>query len=122
MEASPGSYDDNTTPRSGRLPLERHLSESHAVLWSVVIVSAVFDILTTLVGIHHGLSEGNVVARAFLETYGSPGIGALKFVALVALVFSWSVLSDRTATLVLTAFAVVSLAVVAWNALILLGM
>ena len=108
-----------------RLPIdldERDMTESHAVLWSVVLVSAVFDILTTLVGLARGLEEGNVVARAFIETYGTPGLGGLKFAALVLLVVAWGLLSDRRATVVLAGFAVVSLFVVAANAATLAGL
>ena len=104
-----------------RLPIERQLSESHAVLWTVIIIASVFDIVTTLVGLHHGLEEGNAVARAFIETYGTPGTGLLKFAALVVLVVSWGLLPDRQATLVLAGFAVISLLVVALNAMTLLS-
>lgn len=95
------------------------LSESHAVLWSVVLVSSVFDVVTTIVGVAHGASEANTVAVAFLETYGTPGIGLLKFSALVVVTILWWRLSDTRATAVLMAFALVSLAVVAANALTL---
>jgi hypothetical protein len=104
------------TQSTSRLPVERRLSESHAVLWTVVIVSTVFDVVTTLVGLELGLSEGNAVARAFLSTYGPLGIGALKFVALVVLVLTWARISDRQATLALAGFALVSLLTVALNA------
>lgn len=99
--------------------IERRLSASHAVLWAVVLVSSVFDIVTTIVGVGRGIPEGNAVARAFIETYGTPGIGLLKFSALVVLVVLWATLPDRKATAVLTVFAVVSLVVVALNALTL---
>ena len=100
------------------MDVERRLSESHAVLWAVVIVSTVFDVVTTIVGIQRGAEEGNAVARAFIETYGTPGIGLLKFSALVVVVL-WATLPDRHATVVLTAFALVSLLVVVLNALTL---
>ncbi|MBX0348864.1 DUF5658 family protein [Haloarcula pellucida] len=104
---------------SSRLPLERRLSESHAVLWAVVILASLFDIVTTMVGLERGLTEGNAVARAFIETYGTPGVGLLKFSALVVVVVCWAWFDDRRATAVLTAFALVSLAVVASNAVTL---
>jgi hypothetical protein len=97
----------------------RDLSESDAVLWGVVIVASVFDVVTTIVGVDRGVAEGNAVARAFIETYGTPGIGLLKFVALVVVVVCWTVLDDRNASVVLLAFALVSLLVVALNALTL---
>lgn len=94
----------------------RQLSESHAVLWSVVAVASVFDVVTTMVGIERGLGEANAVAAAFIETYGTPGIGLLKFVALVVVALLWVVLPERYATAVLAGFALVSLLVVGLNA------
>jgi len=64
-------------------PLGRRLSEPHTVRWSGVILASLFDVVTTIVGFGHGLSEGNAVARAFIQTYGTPGIGLLKFSALL---------------------------------------
>lgn len=102
--------------------LVRHLSESHAVLWSVVAVASVFDVVTTIVGVERGAAEGNAVARAFIATYGTPGIGLLKFCALVLVVGLWAWLPDRHATVVLGVFAAFSLLVVALNALTLAGL
>lgn len=107
---------------SGWLPSERQLSESHTVLWTVVILSSLFDIVTTMVGMDQGLGEGNAVARAFIETYGTPGIGLLKFSALLVVVLAWARFDDRRATAVLLAFALVSLGVVALNAVTLAGL
>lgn len=100
----------------------RRLSESHAVLWTVVILASVFDIVTTIVGLDQGLREGNTVARAFIATYGAPGVGLLKFSALVLVVLLWAALPDRYATVVLATFAWVSLLVVAVNAVTLATM
>ena len=100
----------------------RQLSETDAVLWAVVIVASVFDIVTTIVGIAQGASEGNSVAVAFLETYGTTGIGLLKFSALVVVTLSWWRLDGQRATVVLLAFALVSLLVVALNALTLVSL
>jgi uncharacterized membrane protein len=123
---SPGVVDSGTMADPPPKPLPalvwrpvRDLSESDAVLWGVVIVASAFDIVTTIVGVDRGAAEGNAVARAFIETYGTPGIGLLKFVALVVVVVLWSVLDDRNASAVLLAFALVSLLVVALNALTL---
>jgi len=99
---------------------KRPLSESDAVLWSVVVLASVFDVVTTMVGIERGFGEGNAVARAFIETYGTPGIGLLKFAALVFVAVCWAALPERYGSAVLSGFAVVSLAVVASNALTLL--
>jgi uncharacterized membrane protein len=103
----------------GWLPGERQLSESHTVLWAVVILSSLFDVVTTIVGMERGLGEGNAVARAFIETYGTPGIGLLKFSALLVVVLAWALFDDRRATAVLVGFALVSLVVVALNAMTL---
>jgi hypothetical protein len=102
-------------------PAERPLSESDAVLWTVVLVASALDIVTTIVGLGRGASEANAVARAFLATYGSPGIGLLKFAALVLVAVLWYVFPDEHATTVLVAFALVSLLVVALNTLTLLA-
>ncbi|MDS0282157.1 DUF5658 family protein [Haloarcula onubensis] len=108
--------EDSSVLDGGWLPGERQLSESHTVLWTVVILSSLFDIVTTMVGMDRGLGEGNAVARAFIETYGTPGIGLLKFSALLVVVVTWARLDDRRATAVLVGFALVSLGVVALNA------
>lgn len=100
--------------------LNRPLPESHAVLWTVILTATVFDIVTTIVGLANRLEEGNAVARAFIATYGTPGIGLLKFSALVILVVAWAILlDDRHATQILAAFAVLSLLTVALNAITL---
>ncbi|WP_299262871.1 DUF5658 family protein [Halorientalis sp.] len=101
---------------------ERDLPESHAVLWTVIIVAAAFDVVTTLAGLSAGFEEGNRVARAFIATYGEAGIGLLKFVALVVLVVTWHSLPDRAAELVLTGFATISVFTVGLNALTLLSL
>jgi len=75
-----------------------------------------------MVGIARGLGEGNAVARAFIETDGTPGIGLLKFSALLVVVVSWAWFDDPRATAVLTGFALVSLVVVALNAMTLAGL
>lgn len=95
--------------------LSRSLPESDAVLWAVVILASVLDVITTMVGLERGFAEGNAVARAFIEVYGSPGIGLLKFVALVVVVLAWALLPERYGTTVLQATAIVSLVVVALN-------
>ncbi|WEL18649.1 MULTISPECIES: DUF5658 family protein [unclassified Halorhabdus] len=100
----------------------RPLPEADAVLWIVVLVGSAFDIVTTMVGTASGLSEGNAVARAFMATYGTPGIGALKLVALVCLVLAWHSLAETSARLVLWGFSMVSLVVVGLNTITLAGM
>jgi|GEM_PF-1265237 len=103
----------------GIIRLERSLPESDAVLWTVVLLASVFDVLTTMTGLARGVAEGNAVAQAFLSAYGTPGIGLLKFSALVVVVVMWATLPDRYGVVVLQAFALVSLLVVALNAVTL---
>ncbi|AQL42999.1 hypothetical protein BV210_09850 [Halorientalis sp. IM1011] len=117
-----GSDSSGNDGREALARFERTLPESHAVLWTVVIVAAAFDVVTTLVGLAAGFEEGNQIARAFLATYGEVGIGLLKFVALVVLVITWHALPDRPAELVLTGFATLSVLTVALNALTLLSL
>jgi len=97
----------------------RELAHTQAVLWTVVIVASVFDVVTTMYGLDLGLREGNAIARAFIETYGTPGLGMLKFSALLLLLLAWAGLPDREAEIVLTGFAVISLVTVVLNALTL---
>ena len=94
----------------------RPLSKSQAVLWVVVILASALDVVTTLVGLARGAEEANAVAVAFIETYGTPGVGLLKFCVLVVVVLLWWRLPDRQAYAVLLGFALVSLTVVALNA------
>lgn len=110
---------DSSEPTGLSWRTKRNLTPSHALLWTVVIITSVFDILTTIVGLGHRLEEGNAVARAFIATYGMPGIGLLKFSALVLLVIAWTILLDRHATKVLAAFAIISLVTVTWNVMTL---
>lgn len=100
---------------------DQPLPQTDVLLWTVVIVASVFDVVTTMVGLNLGLEEGNAVARAFIETYGSAGIGGLKLAGLVVLVFAWAGLEERSASIVLLAFAVISLLVVLLNAITLAG-
>ncbi len=120
MGSEPGPLTDDSHDALERF--ERELPESHAVLWTVIIVAAAFDVVTTLAGLSVGFGEGNRVARAFLATYGEAGIGLLKFAALVVLVVTWHYLPDRPAELILTGFAVISVLTVALNALTLLSL
>ena len=96
---------------------DRAILDADLLLWTAVITASVLDVLTTIIGLGIGLTEGNAVARAFIHTYGEPGIGALKLVGLVILVLVWVGLSDRSGTIVLAGFAVVSSTVVLWNLL-----
>ncbi len=101
--------------------VERALPESEAVLWAVVLLASVFDVVTTIVGLNLGFAEGNAVASAFIATYGTPGIGLLKFSALVVVTLAWAALPERYGTAILQGMAVVSVVVVALNAATLAG-
>lgn len=98
----------------------RQLPETDAVLWTVVLLAGMFDIVTTMVGLGIGLQEGNAIARAFIATFGMTGIGYLKFSAYVILAGVWFRLPDWQATITLAVFGVISLLVVALNAITLL--
>lgn len=65
--------------------------------------------------VRRGAPGGNPVALALIDTYGTPGVGLVNFSALVVVVLLWATLPDRYATAVLSAFALVSLAVVGVN-------
>lgn len=114
-----GDQPLEAVPGLGRL--ERTLPESDAVLWTVIVLASMFDVITTIVGVGQGFDEGNAVAVAFMDAYGASGIGLLKFSALVVVVVLWAALPERYGTVVLQAFALVSLLVVGLNALTLAG-
>lgn len=98
------------------------MSETDAVLWTVVLVASIADVVTTISGLALGLGEGNVVVRSMIESLGLAGFWIVKFVALVVLVVSWSALPERTATAFLAVFSLVTLSVVLHNAVTLLGL
>jgi hypothetical protein len=104
------------TPR-----LERRMTRAHAVLWTVIVLATVADILLTMAGLANGFREGNAVVVASLSTLGLGGLFLVKFAAMVWLVAGWTLLSDRNASIFLALFAVVTLAVVANNVLVLTG-
>jgi len=97
-----------------------HLSATHAVLWTVILVATVGDILLTMTGLTVGLQEGNVVVSTMLAEFGLAGLWLVKFGAMLWLVAGWRLLSERDATVFLALFAVVTLAVVAYNAVTIL--
>lgn len=100
--------------------LARHMTETDAVLWAVVIVATVADVVTTISGLSLGLGEGNVVVREMIATLGLAGFWLVKFCALVVLATGWTLLPERTATTFLAVFALVTMAVVLGNAVTLL--
>jgi hypothetical protein len=96
------------------------LSPTHAVLWTVILVATVGDILLTMTGLRVGLQEGNVVVSTMLAEFGLAGLWLVKFGAMLWLVAGWRLLSERNATVFLALFAVVTLAVVAYNSVTIL--
>ncbi len=97
------------------IPIGGELSVSHAVLWTVILLTSLFDIVTTTVGLELGLREGNAVARALIESYGVVGLAILKIGALVVVALVWAALDERRSTAALVGFALVSSFVVALN-------
>lgn len=96
------------------------MTAAHAVLWTVVIVATVGDILLTMTGLTVGLQEGNVVVGTMLAEFGLAGFWLVKFGAMLWLVAGWRLLSERNATVFLALFAIVTLAVVAYNSITIL--
>jgi len=97
------------------------MTRPHAVLWAVILSATVADVILTMVGTASGLREGNVLVRTLETALGPAGLWLVKFAAMVWLVGGWSLLSDRNATIFLALFAVVTVAVVIYNVLVLLG-
>ncbi|WP_276272679.1 DUF5658 family protein [Haloarcula litorea] len=100
---------------------ERRLTRTHAALWTVIVAATVADVLLTMRGLALGYREGNAVVGALLSTFGLAGLWLVKFAAMVWLVVGWAVLSDRDAAVFLALFALVTLVVVAHNAVVLFG-
>ncbi|MEF8827925.1 MAG: DUF5658 family protein [Haloarcula sp.] len=115
---------DKASPEGSEsgVPLWRghHLSATHAVLWTVILVATVGDILLTMTGLTVGLQEGNVVVSTMLAEFGLAGLWLVKFGAMLWLVAGWRLLSERNATVFLALFAVVTLGVVAYNSVTIL--
>jgi hypothetical protein len=100
---------------------EREMTRTHAILWGVVLVATVLDVVTTILGLERGLTEGNVVVGWLVETLGLPGLWLVKFGAMVWLVGGWVLLSDRNASIFLGLFATVTVATVVSNVFALLS-
>jgi len=118
-DGSVAGEDETGTP--GESPFYRDMTETHAVLWTVVVVATVADVVMTLTGLSNGLQEGNPVVRTMVGTFGVAGLWGVKFLAMCWLVAGWALLSDWKATVFLGIFAVVTLAVVLNNAAVLLA-
>ncbi|MFC7133345.1 MULTISPECIES: DUF5658 family protein [Salinibaculum] len=105
------------TPRRAR-----RMTRTHAVLWSVILAATAADIVLTVTGLANGLREGNVVLHALVSEFGLAGLWGLKFAAMVWLVAGWALLSDRNAAIFLALFALVTVAVVVNNAVLVAGL
>lgn len=101
------------------VPMERDMTETHAVLWTVIVVATVGDVLLTLAGTGLGLQEGNVVVRTMMGAFGPAGLWVVKFLAMCWLVAGWSLLSDRDASIFLALFAIVTVSVTGYNAVLI---
>ena len=58
-------------------------SRTERLLWGLVGLSMIGDVVTTLLGLHMGLSEANPAARTAIEGAGVFGMLALKAGAIV---------------------------------------
>jgi hypothetical protein len=121
MPADGSVTGDGETATPGESPFYREMNETHAVLWTVVVVATVADVVMTLTGLSSGFQEGNPVVRTMVGAFGVAGLWVVKFLAMCWLVAGWTLLSDWKATVFLGIFAVVTLAVVLNNAVVLLG-
>jgi hypothetical protein len=99
---------------------EQRLTNTHAGLWAVILVSTVADIILTLAGLGVGLEEGNPVMSAAVATFGAAaGLYLVKFLAMLWLVVGWATLSERNASIFLALFATVTAAASVHNYLVL---
>ena len=112
-----GSTAVSSTPEESLFA--RHMTETHAVLWTAVVVATVADVMMTLTGMSSGLQEGNPVVRAMVGAFGPAGLWVVKFGAMCWLVAGWTLLSDRDASIFLALFAVVTVSVTGYNAVLI---
>jgi hypothetical protein len=115
-----------STDREDAKPLftlrrQRRLTRAHAALWALILAATTADIVLTLVGLERGLREGNAVLALMLSQFGLAGLWLVKFSAMCWLVAGWALLSDRNAAIFLALFALVTVAVVVNNAVLVLG-
>lgn len=85
------------------------------VLWTAVLLVSALDVLTTAIGVTRGFSEGNALARWFVETLGTPGFAGLKLAALAVLGMTWYRVDERQGHAALAGFGGVTTGVVALN-------
>lgn len=53
-------------------------------LWTIAIIAAIADTVTTAYGLERGLQEGNPIIHAVLTYTGTAGLVALKLLVLLA--------------------------------------
>jgi hypothetical protein len=100
-----------------RETIRRRLTRVHALLWGLVFGATAVDTVSTLVGLHVGLTEGNPVVVALLEAFGPAGLLVVKLPALLTVGTAWLALSRRNAAIALGLFGAVTSLVVANNVL-----
>ncbi|WEL22661.1 DUF5658 family protein [Halorhabdus sp. BNX81] len=91
------------------------LSTLSVSLWATVITASILDVLTTTVGLRRGLSEGNVLAGALVETLGVGGFVGLKLAAVAVLVTTWYLVDEQQRYAALAGFGGVTVVVVVCN-------
>ena len=81
-ESSGSPVVDRSDPMTDRVvaSVDRATAERH--LWVIAVVALVADVRLTQLGLRHGLTEGNPVARWAI---GGAGIGALVLVKVAVL-------------------------------------
>lgn len=100
--------------------IRQRLTSVHALLWGVVLGATAIDTVSTLVGLHVGLAEGNPVVAGLLGSFGPAGLLLVKVPALLTVGTAWLALSRRNGAIALGLFGTVTSIVVANNVLALL--
>lgn len=80
------------------------------------------DVITTSIGLHLGLTEANPVVADAIETYGTPGMIALKAVG-AAILLTFPLLSSRpriTFRACCVLYGGLGVVVVCWNTSLIL--
>jgi hypothetical protein len=106
-------------PLRERVPFDQELTRTHAALWAVILAATAMDIVLTMTGLGLGLQEGNVLVRRAIAAFGPAGLFVVKAAAMAWLVGGWLFLSERNATIFLALFAVVTVTVSGYNAVLI---
>lgn len=97
------------------------MTQTHAMLWAVILAATSIDIVMTMFGVEQGFQEANLFVRESMAAFGPAGLWLVKFAAMCWLVAGWALLSNRNASIFLGLFGIVTVGVVIHNALILAG-